>query len=81
MNESDSFFLNLTGSSSPFPPYVTSTWTLDGNDISDPNITLGDYTINIDYVKREYSGKIFQLSTTNGVGTATENFTLNVQCK
>ena len=79
-NETEIFFLDLFGIS-PFPPYVISRWTLDNENISDSAIILGDYNISIDPVDRNFSGKIFRLTVSNGFGMDNSNFTLNVQCK
>ena len=75
------YLVNLTAAeNNPFPPYITSVWTVDGHFITDNNITTTDYVITFNFVTRSQSG-LYMLNVSNDAGSAKASFTLNVQCE
>ena len=64
----------------PFPSNVTWEWTFNNQDITDSNIAVNKYQITFNSLNRIHSG-IYALTARNDAGTATSNFTLDVQCK
>ena len=82
IEEFNTFFLNLTDSNqTSFPPPITGIWRIDGSEINDPRVITTDYTITVENVTRNYSGKKFNLTVSNMAGIRSEEFTLNVLCK
>lgn len=75
------YLVNLTAAeNNPFPPYITSVWTVDGQPITDNNITTTDYVITFNLATRSQSG-LYMLNVSNDAGSAKASFTLNVQCE
>ena len=80
--EFQDFFLDLTDDNkTSFPPQVQSIWTIDGKEITDPQIAITDYSINITNISRSYSGQAINLTVSNNAGEGSEQFVLNVVCK
>lgn len=87
MIEGGDFLLDLSNVSDPFPPYITSLWTLNDQILSTDDtqysstITTGLYNITILRAARELMGEIFKLNVSNKVGFDSDSFSLDVQCK
>ena len=80
--ENTTFTINLFSSDAqlPFPPISSSTWTRDGQAISDANIELTNYNITFRNVLRSQAGT-YKQTASNILSNGTAIFSLDVLCK